>query len=166
MPPFWLLQIILLFTQAAWPQKPNATLPATNTTSRGFVALFGTKDCDDCAAVKKQWPEAFDLIDGPVLVFLPIEHAPNYALLGRLEDALQPEKKAEAFPIFLVGNSLIADIDAFYELADELPALCQKPPALPLLNDIAQAAATADQIVVELRVTDSHYQPDTSPAVP
>lgn len=136
---------VLLFCLIAVAAPPAAS-------SRGFVALFGTEDCDDCAAVKKQWPETFELAEGPVLLFLPIEHAPNYALLNRLEDALQPGKKAASFPIFLIGDKLIGDLDAFYDMADELPALSQKHPALPLLDDLVSAAAKADRLVSELRV--------------
>lgn len=160
------LVVGFLLPHAGSAQTPAIPHAAATPPARGFVALFGTEDCDDCAAVKKQWPEAFDLVDGPVLVFLPIEHAPNYALLSRLEDALQPGKKAESFPIFLVGDKLIGNVDAFYELADELPTLSNKTPALPLLAEIAQAAAAADQLVVELRVAASHSQPDTSPTAP
>ena len=143
---FLLLGLLFAGTVLAQISSPAAA------SSRGFVALFGTEDCDDCAAVKKQWPEAYELAEGPVLLFLPIEHAPNYALLNRLEDALQPGKKAASFPIFLIGDKLIGDLDAFYDMADELPALSQKHPALPLLDELVSAAAKADRLVIELRV--------------
>jgi len=146
--------ICLLAAAATQPSSAQAQpVTAATTPARGFVALFGTEECDDCAAVKKQWPEAFALAEDPVLLFLPIEHAPNYALLNRIEEALQPGSKAASFPIFLVGDKLIADVDAFYELADELPALSKTVPALPVLAELGQAAASAvGNGVIELRV--------------
>jgi cytochrome c biogenesis protein CcdA len=149
--------LCLLALSLVWLPSARAQLPPNGADSaapsRGYIALFGTEECDDCAAVKKQWPEAFALAEDPLLIFLPIEHAPNYALLNRLEDILQPGKKAETFPVFLVGDKLIAELDAFYELADELPTLSKTVPPLPILAELAQTAATAvGKQVIELRV--------------
>ncbi len=125
---------------------------------RGWIAVFGTADCEDCAAVKRQWREELTAPEDPALIFLDIAHAPNYRLLERIETALKIPAKGSSFPIFLVGNRLIASIDAFYELEDELFELAAAPPALAVTAPLAAAAAGATTPVVDLLC------PEDSPA--
>ena len=79
------------------------------TQARPWIALFGSYECDECAAVKAAWAEDFDSPEAPVLVFLPIEHSPNYKLLGEIEKALEKIHKeySDYLDKFILIDALI-----------------------------------------------------------
>lgn len=135
---------------------------------RSWVAIFGTADCEDCAAVKRQWQEELTAPEDPVLIFLDIAHPPNYRRLEQIEAALKIPVKGASFPIFLVGNRLIDNIDAFYELGDELFELATVQPSDPAVQAVtkplATAAATASAPVVDLLCPEDASTPATTAA--
>lgn len=119
----------------------------------GWVLLFGSRDCDECQAAKAQWLQDFQLGEAPVLVFLEIENNANYQLLSKIEKLLPMSEKAVGFPVFLVGNRLLPDVDSFYALDDEeLFRLAAKPMLLPELSTLRQAVQQAEQVVISWEV--------------
>ena len=81
--------------------------------------------------MKEEWAESFNRADDPVLIFLPIEHLPNYYLLSRLETALQVTEKASTFPVILLGKKMIGNVEAFWELEEEFNKLAAEAPHIP-----------------------------------
>ena len=132
------------------------------------MAIFSTADCEDCAAVKRQWQEELTAPEDPVLIFLDIAHPPNYRCLEQIEAALKIPAKGASFPIFLVGNRLIDNIDAFYEQGDELFELATVQPSDPAVQAVtkplATAAATASAPVVDLLCPEDASTPATTAA--
>ncbi len=122
--------------------------------ARDWVAAFGTADCEDCAAVKRQWRDELTAPDDPVLIFLDIAHAPNYRLLDAIENSLQTAAKGQSFPIFLAGDRLITGIDELYDLGDELFQLAAKPSNLAATAPLQTAAANAKTPVLDLFCTE------------
>ena len=135
------LSIILLCITCAFAQ------------ARPWIALFGSYDCDECAGVKKTWTEEFNSADDPVLVFLPIEHIPNYALLNEIEKRLEIKEKTTSFPTFLLGRQIIGDIDKFWELEDDFNRLAAEVPDIPETKQIQAAADKATTPLITLEVT-------------
>ena len=120
--------------------------------ARPWIALFGSYDCDECAGVKKTWTEEFNSADDPVLVFLPIEHIPNYALLNDIEKRLEIKEKTTSFPTFLLGRQIIGDIDKFWELEDDFNSLANEAPDIPETKQIQAAANKATTPLITLEV--------------
>ena len=119
----------------------------------GWILLFGSRDCDECQAAKKQWQQDFQPCEAPVLVFLEVENNANYQLLSKIEKLLPMSEKAVGFPVFLVGNRLLPDVDSFYALDDEeLFRLAAKPMLLPELATLRQAVQQAEQAVISWEV--------------
>ncbi len=115
----------------------------------GWILLFGSRDCDECQSVKEQWQQEFLPGEDPVLVFLEIEKNANYQLLSKIETILQITEKSDSFPVFLVGNRLLPDVDSFYELEEEeLFRLAAKPLDIPALSALRQAVQNTDQAVI------------------
>ena len=136
--------------------------------SRSWIALFGSYDCEECASVKEEWAESFNRTDDPVLIFLPIEHLPNYYLLSRIETALQVKEKANTFPVIMLGRRLMGNVEAFWELEEEFNKLAAEAPHLPETEQFFKLAETATTPVVKLEVKDAppqkpSEQPATSP---
>ncbi|MFA6930675.1 MAG: hypothetical protein WCT05_10125, partial [Lentisphaeria bacterium] len=114
----------------------------------GWVILFGSRNCDECQTVKKQWQRDFQPAADPVLVFLEVENNANYQLLCKIENILEVTEQASSFPIFLVGNRLLPDVDSFYDLDDEIRTLAAKPLDLPEFAGLNEAARMADVAVI------------------
>ena len=133
--------------------------------SRSWIALFGSYDCMECASVKEEWAESFNRNDDPVLIFLPIEHLPNYSLLSRIETALQVKEKATTFPVIMLGKRLIGNVEAFWELEQEFNKLAAEAPHLPETEQFFKLAETATTPVVKLEVKEASSQkPSEQPA--
>ena len=120
--------------------------------SRSWIALFGSYDCEDCAAVKAKWAKRHNRPDSPVLIFLPIEHTPNYYLLSRLETALKTESKSSSFPIILLGDRLIGDVGAFWKLEEQFGKLAAEAPRIPDTEEFFRLAETATGPVVKMEL--------------
>ncbi|MBO4344597.1 MAG: hypothetical protein J5833_02505 [Victivallales bacterium] len=120
--------------------------------ARPWIALFGSYECDECAAVKAEWAEEFNSPEAPVLVFLPIEHSPNYKLLGEIEKALEIKEKSTSFPTFLLGRRIIGDIEQFWELGEDIVRLANEAPDIPQTRQIRAAAEKADAPVITLKI--------------
>ncbi len=120
--------------------------------SRGWIVLFGSYDCADCASVKKEWAENFNRPDDPVLFFLPIEHLPNYNLLSCIETTLQVKEKANSFPIILLGKQLISDVEEFWKFEEEFNKLAAEAPRIPETELFFKLAETATTPVVKLEL--------------
>ncbi len=118
--------------------------------ARPWIALFGSYECDECAAVKTAWAEEFNSPEAPVLVFLPIEHSPNYKLLSEIEKALEIKDKSISFPTFLLGRRIIGDIEQFWELGEDIVRLANEAPDIPQTQQIRDAAEKADAPVITL----------------
>ena len=136
--------------------------------ARPWIALFGSYDCDECAEVKKTWTEEFNAKDDPVLVFLPIEHIQNYALLNEIEKRLEIKEKTTSFPTFLLGRQIIGDIEKFWELEDDFNRLAAEAPDIPETKQIQAAAdkATAPLVTLEIQADAKTDNPALSDAKP
>jgi len=139
--------------------------------ARPWVAMFGSADCTECAAFKKEWLKRHILEQGPILVFLPIEHDRNYALLNRLEQELKTETQTSSFPIFVAGDRVIGGLENINTLpGQELLNLAALPCPSRFAKQINQAANNAQTILVTLkataqkRSTDDAQPPTTEPA--
>ncbi len=126
--------------------------------SRSWIALFGSYDCEECASVKEDWAESFNRPDDPILIFLPIEHLPNYYLLSRIETALQVKEKATTFPVIMLGKRLMGNVEAFWELEEEFNKLAAEAPRLPETEQFFKLAETATTPVVKLEVKETSSQ--------
>lgn len=134
------------------------TILSLTVSARPWVAIFGSKDCGDCNHIKHEWVRDYKMPDGPILVFLPIEHEENYNLLSRLEDIIQPESLGASFPVFLVGTQFIPDIAAFRKLKPDIAKLAATAKVIPANAQIADAADRADAIIVTL-LAKRHFKP-------
>ena len=123
--------------------------------SRSWIALFGSYDCEECASVKEDWAESFNRADDPVLIFLPIEHLPNYYLLSRIEDALQVKEKATTFPVIMLGKQLMGNVEAFWELEESFNKLAAEAPHLPETERFFKLAEGATTPIVKLEVKET-----------
>ena len=133
--------------------------------SRSWIALFGSYDCEECASVKEEWAESFNRADDPVLIFLPIEHLPNYYLLSRLETALQVTEKASTFPVILLGKKMIGNVEAFWELEEEFNKLAAEAPHIPETELFFKLAESATEPVVKLEIKETpSAKPTDQPA--
>lgn len=122
--------------------------------ARPWIALFGSVDCEDCMALKSRWQEDYVEEDDPVLIFLPIEHLPNYNLLGRIEKALPDTDRVMSLPVMLLGKKLIGDIEEFWEQEDNFPELAEQHPDMAELAAISEFADTSSGSLVEFKYTD------------
>ncbi|MBQ6471743.1 MAG: hypothetical protein IJJ33_07160 [Victivallales bacterium] len=119
-----------------------------------WVAMFGSWDCTECAAFKKEWQKRYSPGQGPVLVFLPIEHNRNYALLNRLEEELKTAAQSSSFPIFVAGDRVIGGHESISALPErDLLALAAQPCPSRFARQINEAADAAQSILVTLMAT-------------
>ncbi len=137
--------------------------------ARPWIAIFGSYDCMECAAVKQEWAREHAAPEDPVLLFLPIEHPRNYALLTRLEEQLEVREKGTSFPVFLVGNRMLPTVAEFRALLPQIRTLATEPCTAPVAHYLAEAAETATESIVTLLVQKQSPTPkpaETTPAPP
>lgn len=105
---------------------------------RPWIVLFGSKDCDECASFKSYWVEEFTQAQDPVLVFADIDNGVNYRFLGDVEAYLKLDRKAQSFPVLLVGKRLVEGIAGYEEIEDNLDELLADPPTGPLFAQVRE----------------------------
>ncbi len=87
---------------------------------RPWIALFGSADCDQCAAVKQEWLADGWAEDEAVLAYICIDQEENYLLLKEIEKKLGYSGQFNAFPIALQGNQMAFGGEGFWKLAEAL----------------------------------------------
>lgn len=128
--------------------------------ARDSLLLFGSDSCEECAAFKELWTAAASDTD-PLLVYISIDTEEGYQFLRGLEEALPPEKPADAFPVFLAGDHWIQGAEA---LQDSLwDTWVRSTPKLPMLAPLQQAIAAAEH---ETWISWTPPATDSKPALP
>ena len=134
--------------------------------ARPWLALFGSQDCDQCAAIKAEWHQLDWSAGDPALVFIDIDAGANYDFLDELENRLGYAGKFAAFPIVWSGTTM-ADGTCFWELAEstDAQALAGLTADLPPVGVIQQFVDASEASYLEW-VAPSDEQPESSQALP
>ncbi len=109
--------------------------------ARPWVLLFGTGDCDECAALKKYWVKTYTKPTDPVLVFVNVDKKANYRFLNKIEDEIGIMAKGSTFPVVMVGRKMVNGIAEFKTLEPKLDELLAENVQHSLLEGVAQVAA-------------------------
>ena len=118
--------------------------------ARPWLLLFGSTNCDQCAAVKARWLEEREFTeDGAVLVFVNVDREDNYRYLKWLEKALKAERPSMSLPVMLAGNRLLTSTAEFDAAWPELDDLLKLTPQGSAVQGIQQTADQAEGLVVE-----------------
>ena len=117
--------------------------------ARPWVLLFGTGDCEECAALKKYWMKTYAKPTDPVLVFVNVDKKANYRFLNKIEDELGIMAKGSSFPVVMVGRKMVNGTAEFKALEPQLDQLLAETVQHPLLEGVVQAAvASEDEAMV------------------
>ncbi len=117
-------------------------LAAAPLTARDYLLLFGSDSCEECGAFKKTWSATAAYTD-PLLVYISIDTEEGYQFLRSLEEALPPEKAAEAFPVFLAGPHWIQGAEALQN--SPWDQWVRSAPKIPMLAPLEQSMANAER---------------------
>ena len=107
---------------------------------RPWVLLFGTGDCDECAALKKYWVRTYTKPADPVLVFVNVDKKANYRFLNKIEDEVGIMAKGSTFPVVMVGKKMVNGTAEFKALEPKLDELLADTIQHPLLEGVVKAA--------------------------
>ena len=128
--------------------------------ARPWLLLFGSTNCEQCAAVKARWQEEREFTeDGPVLVFVNVDDENNYRYLKWLEKAMKVERPSMSLPVMLAGNRLLMNSSEFEDAWAELDDLLKLTPRGSAVQAIQEAADHAEGLVVEW-----NYVPMSAPS--
>lgn len=108
--------------------------------ARPWVLLFGTGDCDECAALKKYWVRTYTKPTDPVLVFVNVDKKANYRFLNKIEDEIGIMAKGSSFPVVMVGKKMVNGTAEFKALEPQLDELLAENVQHPLLEGVVKAA--------------------------
>ncbi len=112
--------------------------------ARPWVLLFGSENCDECAALKKHWLQAHATATDPVLVYINIDKKTNYRFLNRIEDELGIMAPGGAFPVVMAGKTMVNGLAGFKTLEPKLDELVADAIEHPLLEGIKRAVEQSD----------------------
>ena len=133
---------------------------ASPLSARPWLLLFGSTNCEQCAAVKARWQEEREFTeDGPVLVFVNVDDENNYRYLKWLEKAMKVERPSMSLPVMLAGNRLLMNSSEFEDAWAELDDLLKLTPRGSAVQAIQEAADHAEGLVVEW-----NYVPMSAPS--
>ncbi len=116
-------------------------LLAPRLAGRDYLLLFGSDSCEECAAFKDLWSATASSND-PLLVYVSIDTEEGYQFLRNLEEALPPEKPADAFPVFLAGDHWIQGAEALRD--SQWDEWIRSMPTIPMLAPLQQTVASAE----------------------
>ncbi|MBP5640889.1 MAG: hypothetical protein J6X55_15515 [Victivallales bacterium] len=124
-------------------------LVAVSAVARPWIALFGSRDCEDCAALKSAWSKKYNSPDDPVMVFINIDVKANYRFLNAVEDDLETVAKGNTFPVILMGREMVCGREGFNSLEPRMAELVKQAPTGGIFAGIEAVAEVADAPIVE-----------------
>ena len=117
--------------------------------ARPWVLLFGTQDCDECAALKKYWVRTYTKPADPILVFVNVDKKANYRFLNKIEDEIGIMAKGSTFPVVMVGRKMVNGTAEFKALEPKLDELLAENIQHPLLEGVLKAVAeSGDELLI------------------
>ena len=124
-------------------------LVAVSAEARPWIALFGSRDCEDCAALKAAWVRKYNSPDSPVMVFINIDMKTNYRFLNAVEDDLETVAKGNTFPVVLMGREMACGREGFDSLEPRMMELVKQAPKGGLFAGIEAVADATEAPIVE-----------------